>query len=171
MGTFVEYRKTLLVSQDASALDKPHFHLKNLLRRFIHESNPDDAGLDDEVNTSFQHCQPYYHMLIFKLQRHTFDIKSSRNQECTEQIKTKTFLKIQKTIGISWEIVSFQDEAKYEHVGPNHKFIHNMGRLKISELKTKSKDNDKGSRTKITKHEATKSTTTKFMTKTQDLRA
>ncbi|GJW14802.1 probable polyribonucleotide nucleotidyltransferase 1, chloroplastic [Tanacetum coccineum] len=55
------------------------------------------------------------------LQRHTFGIKSSRNQKSSEHIKTKTFYKIQKTIGTSREIVSFQDDAKYEHVGPKHK--------------------------------------------------
>ncbi|GJW10264.1 retrovirus-related pol polyprotein from transposon TNT 1-94 [Tanacetum coccineum] len=43
-GTTMEYQKASLASQDVSALDKPHFKLENLLRRFIHESNPDDAG-------------------------------------------------------------------------------------------------------------------------------
>ncbi|GJS92000.1 hypothetical protein Tco_0774636 [Tanacetum coccineum] len=57
-------------------------------------------------------------MLIFKVQRHTLDIKSSRNQESLEHAKTKTFLNSQKTIGISKEIVYFQDDAKYEHVSP-----------------------------------------------------
>ncbi|GJW02475.1 hypothetical protein Tco_1561331 [Tanacetum coccineum] len=43
-GTTVEYQRTLLASLDVSVLDKPHFRLENLSRRFIHESNPDDAG-------------------------------------------------------------------------------------------------------------------------------
>ncbi|GJV68443.1 hypothetical protein Tco_1483952 [Tanacetum coccineum] len=43
LGTAVEYRRTLLASLKVSILDKPHFKLENLLRRFIHESNPDDA--------------------------------------------------------------------------------------------------------------------------------
>ncbi|GKF19379.1 hypothetical protein Tco_0068017, partial [Tanacetum coccineum] len=52
---------------------------------------------------------------------------------------------------------SFQDDAKYEHVGQDT--ISQDGKddevkqgkdLKISELKTKSKDNDKGLRSKIT---------------------
>ncbi|GJV71664.1 hypothetical protein Tco_1491659 [Tanacetum coccineum] len=60
-------------------------------------------------------------MLIFKLQRHTIGIKDSRNQESSEYTKTTTFLKIQKTIGKSREIVSFQANAKYDHVGPKHK--------------------------------------------------
>ncbi|GKA87218.1 hypothetical protein Tco_0808929 [Tanacetum coccineum] len=47
IGTAVEYQKALLASLDVSALDKLHFQLKKLPRRFIHESNPDDAGLDE----------------------------------------------------------------------------------------------------------------------------
>ncbi|GKC36982.1 retrovirus-related pol polyprotein from transposon TNT 1-94 [Tanacetum coccineum] len=62
------------------------------------------------------------------LQRHTSGIKSSRNQKSSEHIKTKTFYKIQKTIGTSREIVSFQDDAKYEHVGPKHKGKRSDGR-------------------------------------------
>ncbi|GJU55672.1 hypothetical protein Tco_1229386 [Tanacetum coccineum] len=53
IGTAVKYRKASLASLDMSTLDKPHFQLKNLLSRFIYGSNPDDAGLDDEVTTSF----------------------------------------------------------------------------------------------------------------------
>ncbi|GJZ46131.1 hypothetical protein Tco_0593727 [Tanacetum coccineum] len=55
---------------------------------------------------------------------------------------------------------SFQDDAKYEHVGQDTRSQggkddqDKQGKdLKISELKTKSKDNDKGSRSKITQHE------------------
>nr|GEX69405.1 retrovirus-related Pol polyprotein from transposon TNT 1-94 [Tanacetum cinerariifolium] len=43
LGIAVEYQKDLLASPDVSALDKPHYQLENLSRRFIHESNPDDA--------------------------------------------------------------------------------------------------------------------------------
>ncbi|GKC75677.1 hypothetical protein Tco_1126451, partial [Tanacetum coccineum] len=57
---------------------------------------------------------------------------------------------------------SFQEDAKYEHVGQDKRSQggkddqDKQGKdLKISELKTKSKDNDKGSRSKITKHEGT----------------
>ncbi|GJT33349.1 hypothetical protein Tco_0923768 [Tanacetum coccineum] len=71
--TAVEYRKASLASLNVSALDKPHFKLENPLRRFIHESNPDDA--DDGVTTSFQYRQTHYHMLILKLQRRTIGIK------------------------------------------------------------------------------------------------
>ncbi|GJZ29703.1 hypothetical protein Tco_0574350 [Tanacetum coccineum] len=43
-GTAVEYQKKSLASLDISVLDKPHFKLENMLRRFIHESNLDDPG-------------------------------------------------------------------------------------------------------------------------------
>ncbi|GJZ83474.1 hypothetical protein Tco_0648647 [Tanacetum coccineum] len=86
IGTTVEYQKVPLASLNVSTLDKPHFKLENLLRRFIHESNPD---IDDGVTTSFQHRQTHYHMLIIKLQRHTIGIKDSRNQESSKYTKTK----------------------------------------------------------------------------------
>ncbi|GJV23899.1 hypothetical protein Tco_1376594 [Tanacetum coccineum] len=57
---------------------------------------------------------------------------------------------------------SFQEDAKYEHVGQDTRSQYGkddqdkQGKdLKILESKTKSKDNDKGSRSKITKHEGT----------------
>nr|GEV64990.1 hypothetical protein [Tanacetum cinerariifolium] len=53
MGTVVEYQKALLASLDVSALDKPHLQLKYLSRRFIYESNPDDAELFYEEIVSF----------------------------------------------------------------------------------------------------------------------
>ncbi|GJV53819.1 hypothetical protein Tco_1449560 [Tanacetum coccineum] len=60
------------------------------------------------------------------------------------------------------EFTSFQDDAKYEHVGQDTrsqdgKDVKDKQRkdLKILELKTKSKENDKGSRSKITQHEGT----------------
>ncbi|GKB94943.1 hypothetical protein Tco_0981080 [Tanacetum coccineum] len=43
--------KALLASLDVSALDKPHFQLENLLRRFIRKSSPDDACTDDGITT------------------------------------------------------------------------------------------------------------------------
>ncbi|GJS27610.1 retrovirus-related pol polyprotein from transposon TNT 1-94 [Tanacetum coccineum] len=59
-------------------------------------------------------------------------------------------------------LASFQDDAKYEHVGldkrshdgKDDKDIQGKD-LKISKSKTKSKDNDKGLRSKITQHEGT----------------
>ncbi|GJT80626.1 hypothetical protein Tco_1054968 [Tanacetum coccineum] len=57
-------------------------------------------------------------------------------------------------------LASFQDNAKYEHVGKDTRSQDGkddqdiQGKdLKILELKTKSKDNDKSSRSKITQHE------------------
>ncbi|GKC66788.1 hypothetical protein Tco_1099386 [Tanacetum coccineum] len=59
-------------------------------------------------------------------------------------------------------LASFQDDAKYEHVGQDTRSQggkddqDKQGKdLKISDIKTKSKDNDKGSRSKITKQEGT----------------
>ncbi|GJU85446.1 retrovirus-related pol polyprotein from transposon TNT 1-94 [Tanacetum coccineum] len=59
-------------------------------------------------------------------------------------------------------LASFQDDAKYEHVGQDTRSQggkddqDKQGKdLKISKSKTKSKDNDKDSRSKITKHEGT----------------
>ncbi|GJZ79223.1 putative ribonuclease H-like domain-containing protein [Tanacetum coccineum] len=86
--TIVEYQKASLASLDVSALDKPHFKLENLLRRFIHKSNPKHA--DDRITTSFQLRQTHDHMLILKLQRYTISIKDSRKQESLKHIKTKT---------------------------------------------------------------------------------
>ncbi|GKF62010.1 hypothetical protein Tco_0182064, partial [Tanacetum coccineum] len=59
-------------------------------------------------------------------------------------------------------LASFQDDAKYMHVGQDTRLRDGkddkdkQGKdLKISNVKTKSKDNNKGSRSKITKHEGT----------------
>ncbi|GJY96034.1 hypothetical protein Tco_0512395 [Tanacetum coccineum] len=56
-------------------------------------------------------------------------------------------------------LARFQDDAKYEHVGQDTRSQGGKDLkekdLKISELKTKSKDNDKGSRSKITQQEGT----------------
>nr|GEU82784.1 hypothetical protein [Tanacetum cinerariifolium] len=56
-------------------------------------------------------------------------------------------------------LASFQDDAKYKHVGQDTKSQGGKDikekDLKISESKTKSKDNDKGSRSNITQHEGT----------------
>ncbi|GJQ92985.1 hypothetical protein Tco_0004124 [Tanacetum coccineum] len=44
IGTTVGFRKTLLACPDVLTLDKPYYYMENLPMRFIHESNPDDAG-------------------------------------------------------------------------------------------------------------------------------
>ncbi|GJY38910.1 zinc knuckle CX2CX4HX4C containing protein [Tanacetum coccineum] len=95
IGTTVEYRKALLASLDMSPLDKPHFQLENMLRRLFHESNLDDTGLDDGVTTSFQHRQTHYHMLIFKLQSHTFGIKEIKKAQNVQKQRPSSRLKRQ----------------------------------------------------------------------------
>ncbi|GKB26590.1 hypothetical protein Tco_0865991 [Tanacetum coccineum] len=59
-------------------------------------------------------------------------------------------------------LASFQNDAKYEHVGQDTRSQDGKDNkdtqgkdLKISKLKTKSKDNEKSSRSKITQHEGT----------------
>ncbi|GJS18470.1 hypothetical protein Tco_0412942 [Tanacetum coccineum] len=59
-------------------------------------------------------------------------------------------------------LASFLHDAKYEHVGQDTRSLdgkddkYKQGKeLKITELKTKLKDNDKGSRSKITQHKRT----------------
>ncbi|GKD47139.1 hypothetical protein Tco_1271784 [Tanacetum coccineum] len=91
-------------------------------------------GTNDSVAASFQQSQIHYHMLMLKLQRYTIVIKIQESRK-----------------------LNFSDDAKYEHVGQDTRSQDGkddkdkQGKdLKISELKTKSKDNDKGSRSKIT---------------------
>ncbi|GJU58125.1 hypothetical protein Tco_1235891 [Tanacetum coccineum] len=69
---------------------------------------------------------------------------------------TKTYYKHQDSR------INFQEDAKYEHVGQDTRSQggkddqDKQGKyLEISKLKAKSKDNDKGTRSKITKHEGT----------------
>ncbi|GKB17593.1 hypothetical protein Tco_0851516 [Tanacetum coccineum] len=69
-------------------------------------------------------------------------------------------LRYQVYLGIL--LTSFQNDAKYEHVGQDPRSKDGKDNkdkqgkdLKISEQKTKSKDNGKGSRSKITKREGT----------------
>ncbi|GKA41848.1 hypothetical protein Tco_0734508 [Tanacetum coccineum] len=45
VGTAVGYRKALLASPDVSALDKSHYQLENLSRRFIYESEIASLGI------------------------------------------------------------------------------------------------------------------------------
>nr|GEU36540.1 hypothetical protein [Tanacetum cinerariifolium] len=59
-------------------------------------------------------------------------------------------------------LASFQDDAKYEHVGQDTRSQDGKDNqdkqgkdLEISKQRTESKENDKGSRSKITKHEGT----------------
>ncbi|GJZ54279.1 hypothetical protein Tco_0609164 [Tanacetum coccineum] len=122
--------------------------------------------------------------VISERPRHTFGIKNHesssikdkdfRNSDIKDlQSQTKKWFsgEIVSLRSILWEIVnldeeeeftSFQDDAKYEHVGQDPRSQDGKDNkdkqgkdLKISEQKTKSKDNDKGSRSKITKREGT----------------
>ncbi|GKG17000.1 hypothetical protein Tco_0361957 [Tanacetum coccineum] len=52
-------------------------------------------------------------------------------------------------------LASFHDDAKYEHVGQDTRSQGGKDDQERKVAKTKSKDNDKGSRSKITKHEGT----------------
>ncbi|GJS39400.1 hypothetical protein Tco_0564443 [Tanacetum coccineum] len=79
--------------------------------------------LDDGVATSFQQSQIHYHMLMLKLQRHTFGIKILKSRK-----------------------LNFPDDAKYEHVGQDTRLQDGKDDkdlkdkdLNISELKSKSK--------------------------------
>ncbi|GKB37441.1 hypothetical protein Tco_0882383 [Tanacetum coccineum] len=115
-------------------------------------SNRLSVGTNDRVATSFQQSLIHYHMLMPKLQRHTISIKKAY------ELKTKTFassdiqdLPLRYQVYHGRLLASFQDDAKYEHVGQDtrsqdgkhDKDIQGKD-LKISKLKTKSKDNDKG---------------------------
>ncbi|GJT29674.1 putative reverse transcriptase domain-containing protein [Tanacetum coccineum] len=69
-------------------------------------------------------------------------------------------------------LASFQDDAKYEHVGQDTRSEDGkddqdiQGKdLKISEQKTKFKHNDRGSRSKITQHEGTRLQQDKYQDK------
>ncbi|GJY19496.1 zinc knuckle CX2CX4HX4C containing protein [Tanacetum coccineum] len=50
--TALEYQRNSLASLDVSVLDKPHFKLENLSRRLIHESDPNDAGVEEKIGSS-----------------------------------------------------------------------------------------------------------------------
>ncbi|GJY75099.1 hypothetical protein Tco_0479530 [Tanacetum coccineum] len=94
IGTAAEYQKALLTSLDMLALDKPHLQLENLLRRFIHESNPDDV-LDQaktansksdlkEDSDSFQ--DTYEHVGRHKMMQ---DLKISKQKVKRKRLKIK----------------------------------------------------------------------------------
>nr|GEY39714.1 hypothetical protein [Tanacetum cinerariifolium] len=98
----------------------------------------------------------------------TYKASRFKNQE-SSNIKTKTSANSDKQdLPSRYQVyqgrllATFQDDAKYEHGGQDTRSQGGKRRsrqkdkdLKISDEKTKSKDNDKGSRSKITKHEGT----------------
>ncbi|GJY00199.1 hypothetical protein Tco_0357217, partial [Tanacetum coccineum] len=96
----------------------------------------------------------------------TYDKHQDSRIKKAQELKTKTFAnsdikdnssetKLQERL-----LASFQKDAKYEHVGQDTRSQggkddqDKQGKdLEISKSKTKSKDNNKGSRSKITQHE------------------
>ncbi|GKB48584.1 hypothetical protein Tco_0899337, partial [Tanacetum coccineum] len=88
IGTAVEYQKALLASLDVSTLDKPHLQLEYLSRRFIYESNSDDA-----------------------------ELPQSHQDQVTRSLKSNKELFYKEIVSFDeiWEIVSFQ--VIYEHDG------------------------------------------------------
>ncbi|GJR89470.1 hypothetical protein Tco_0213481 [Tanacetum coccineum] len=111
------------------------------------------------------------HALCSNYKGHTISYKHQDSRIMkAQELKTKTSAQtlIYKIFLQRYQVyqgrllASFQDDAKYEHVGQDTRSQggkddqDKQGKdLKISDIKTKSKDNDKGSRSKITKHEGT----------------
>ncbi|GJX60165.1 hypothetical protein Tco_0291555 [Tanacetum coccineum] len=127
----------------------------------IHKDGDGDASFQLESN-SLPHAHAQTTKTFYKHQ----DSRIMKAQE----LKTKTSAQtlIYKIFLQRYQVyqgrllASFQDDAKYEHVGQDTRSQggkddqDKQGKdLKISDIKTKSKDNDKGSRSKITKHEGT----------------
>ncbi|GKD30903.1 hypothetical protein Tco_1241681, partial [Tanacetum coccineum] len=114
---------------------------------------------NDGVAASFQRSQIHHHMLMLRLQRHTISIKIQRIKKA-QVLKTKTSANSDindnsseiKLWGRLLEsmLVKTQDRKVAKMLKTNKDKD-----LKILEQKTKSKDNDKGSRSNITKHEGT----------------
>ncbi|GJY82116.1 hypothetical protein Tco_0494867 [Tanacetum coccineum] len=101
-----------------------------------------------------------YQLVMNKLQMR-LPGRSSHNMltENEESLKEWKYWCIMLNSKLESEEESFQDDAKYEHVSQDTrsqggKDIKEKD-LKISEQKTNSKDNDKGLRSKITRHEGT----------------
>ncbi|GJR44962.1 putative reverse transcriptase domain-containing protein [Tanacetum coccineum] len=133
----------------------------NLPDHRIHKDGDGDASFQLESN-SLPHAHAQTTKTFYKHQ----DSRIMKAQE----LKTKTSAQtlIYKIFLQRYQVyqgrllASFQDDAKYEHVGQDTRSQggkddqDKQGKdLKISDIKTKSKDNEKGSRSKITKHEGT----------------
>ncbi|GJY07280.1 hypothetical protein Tco_0374334 [Tanacetum coccineum] len=115
------------------------------------------AGTNNGVAASFQQSPIHYHMLMLKLQRHAKSIKDIKNQEIAELKDKERPNSVIKDLSSKTKLrgrllARFQDDPKYEHVGQDTRSQDGkedqdkQGKyLKISKLKTKSKDNDKGS--------------------------
>ncbi|GJY67073.1 hypothetical protein Tco_0469311 [Tanacetum coccineum] len=129
--------------------------------RLIHKDGDGDASFQLKSDSL-----PHAHAQTTKTYYKHQDLRIMKAQE----LKTKTSAQtlIYKIFLQRYQVyqgrllASFQDDAKYEHVGQDTRSQggkddqDKQGKdLKISDIKTKSKDNDKGSRSKITKHEGT----------------
>ncbi|GJT10659.1 hypothetical protein Tco_0857701 [Tanacetum coccineum] len=92
------------------------------------------AGTNDGVAALFQHSLIHYHILMLKLQRNTISIKIQESRK--QELKTKT------SANSDIKDPSLKNQASGE-------IVRELSR------RCKSKDNDKGSRSKITQHEGT----------------
>ncbi|GJU84157.1 hypothetical protein Tco_1291703 [Tanacetum coccineum] len=132
----------------------------NLPDHRIHKDGDGDASFQLESNSL-----PHAHAQTTKTYYKHQDSRIMKAQELKTKTSAQTLiLKItpQKSSFGGDCKATFQDDAKYEHVGQDTRSQggkddqDKQGKdLKISDIKTKSKDNDKGSRSKITKHEGT----------------
>ncbi|GJZ64637.1 hypothetical protein Tco_0621058 [Tanacetum coccineum] len=121
-------------------------------------------GVSSEKTLS---CEPTVSSLNDEIDfRISFDDSDDEDYTSNKEVFSGEIVSLRS---ILWEIVSldeeeqftsFQDDAKYEHVGQDPRSQDGKDNkdkqgkdLKISKQKTKSKDNDKGSRSTITKHE------------------
>ncbi|GJS84488.1 retrovirus-related pol polyprotein from transposon TNT 1-94 [Tanacetum coccineum] len=127
-------------------------------------TEPKDSYKDGDGDASFQlksDSLPYAHAQTTKTYYKHQDSRIKKAQV----LKTKTSANYDKQdLPLRYQVyqgrllASFQDDAKYEHVGQDTRSRDGkddkdkQGKdLKISNVKTKSKDNGKGSRSKITK--------------------
>ncbi|GJX40125.1 retrovirus-related pol polyprotein from transposon TNT 1-94 [Tanacetum coccineum] len=126
-----------------------------------------NQSINDGVAASFQQSHIHYHILMLKLRRHNaqttktyYKHQDSRIKKAQE-LKTKTFansdiqdLPLRYQVYQGRLLASLQDGVKYEHVGQDTRSQGGKDLkekdLKISELTIKSKDDVKGSRSKIT---------------------
>ncbi|GJX17555.1 hypothetical protein Tco_0218387 [Tanacetum coccineum] len=107
-----------------------------------------------------KHINACYHFIKEQVERGIIELHFVRTEYQLADMFIKALL--EKSLDKEEEFTSLQADAKYEHVGQDTRSQDGkddkdkQGKdLKISELKTKSKENDKSSRSKITKHEGT----------------
>nr|GEU61137.1 hypothetical protein [Tanacetum cinerariifolium] len=107
---------------------------------------------------------PHAHAQTTKIYHKHQDSRIKKAQELKTKTSVKSYIKdnYSETKLQVRLLESFQEDAKYEHVGQDTRSQDDKDNkdkqgkdLKISELKTKSKDNEKGSRLMIKKHEGT----------------